>query len=158
MAKRTTKAKRDRTGTATTEAKRWTTSDITTPPAHCKVPTEAMPFWQSIMETRSTELWTPSDLEFAAALARARARIELLEQEVDAEGDIIENQRGTPIPNPKHSLIETLTRRSIALAKALHVHAEATSGESRKERPANKAAVSTRKAKADDDDLLPTIQ
>ena len=108
------------------------------------------------MLTRSTELWTPSDLEFAASLARARARIEENERLLKFEGDIIENQRGTPIANPRHALTETLMRRCIALARALHIHAEATSGESRKERPANNASARTRKAKDDTDDLLPT--
>ena len=155
MAKRQP-TKRDRTGTASTEANRWANGDISNPPPHMKLTKEEKVFWQSIMLTRSTELWTPSDLEFAASLARARARINDMEAELADEGDIVINARGTQIANPKHSIIETLTRRSIALARALHIHAEATSGESRKERPANNASARTRKAKDDTDDLLPT--
>lgn len=48
-------------------------------------------------------------------------------------GDIIENDRGAPIINPRHALLEVLSRRSVALSRMLHVHAEATQGESREQ-------------------------
>ena len=58
--------------------------------------------------------------------------------------------------NPLASLIETLTKRTIALARCLHVHAEATVGESR---DGKKALANERSAAAmDDDDLIPTLR
>jgi hypothetical protein len=70
-------------------------------------------------------------LEIAGNLARAKADVERIQSEIDAEGDVIENQRGTPVLNPKHALLEVLSRRAVALSRMLHVHAEATNGNSR---------------------------
>lgn len=68
-----------------------------------------------------------------------------MQRDIDVEGDIIKNEPGTPIVNPRHSLLETLSRRSIALSRMLHVHAEATVGNSR---DARAAAENEKKAAA----------
>ena len=103
------------------------------------LPNDALPFWRSITSARAAERWNNSDLETAAELARTKAKIERLNIELEQEGDIITNERGTPIVNPKNSLLETLTRRLVALSRMLQVHAEATQGKSRDQVPANKA-------------------
>jgi hypothetical protein len=100
------------------------------PPEHIYLPPEAMPTWNSIVRARDYRSWTAIDLEHAANLASCLCDLERLRHEVRAEGDIIKNDRGTPIVNPKHSLLETLSRRSVALSRMLHVHAEATVGKS----------------------------
>lgn len=89
-----------------------------------------MPTWNNIVRARDYKSWTAIDLEHAANLASCLCDLERLRHEVRAEGDIIKNDRGTPIVNPKHSLLETLSRRSVALSRMLHVHAEATVGKS----------------------------
>lgn len=83
------------------------------------------------MRARAYDSWNAADLETAANLARCKSDIERLQREVDAEGDVIENARGTMVMNPKHTLLETLSRRSVALSRMLQVHAEATQGRSR---------------------------
>lgn len=103
------------------------------------LPKDALPFWRSITSARAADRWNNSDLEAAAELARTKAKIERLNLELEAEGDIITNERGTPIVNPKNSLLETLTRRLVALSRMLQVHAEATQGKSRDQVPVNKA-------------------
>ena len=116
------------------------------PPAHVKLRDCDHPFWLSIVNARARENWTVTDLENAANLARCKADVERLQAEITAEGDIIVNQRGTQIVNPKHNLLETLTRRSMALSRMLHVHAEATVGEARAEKKPNQAAAAAQKA------------
>jgi hypothetical protein len=103
------------------------------PPAHVELRPGDKPFWDSIVRARAKSSWNSVDLENAANLARCKADIERLQKEISTEGDVIENQRGTPIVNPKHTLLETLTRRAMALSRMLHVHAEATQGESREQ-------------------------
>jgi hypothetical protein len=100
------------------------------PPEHIRLPDEAMPTWNNIVRAREYKSWTAIDLEHAANLASCLCDLERLRHEVRREGDIIENLRGTPIVNPKHTLLETLSRRSVALSRMLHVHAEATVGKS----------------------------
>lgn len=101
------------------------------PPKHVKLRDCDWPFWYAITSARATSSWNDTDLAKAANLARCQADIERLALEAYEEGDIIKNDRGTPIVNPKHSLLETLSRREVALSRALHVHTEATVGRSR---------------------------
>lgn len=128
-------------------------------PEYVNVPDDALQFWRSITKARAAARWNDTDLEVAAELARTKASIERLNKEIEAEGDVIKNDRGTPIVNPKHSLIETLTRRMVALSRMLQVHAEATQGKSRDQVKANKAQDEAAKAaKAADDSLIPGLR
>ena len=110
---------------------RMVQAKVPEPPDHVNLREGDRPFWDSIVRARDYESWTAADLEQAANLARCKADIERLQVEIDIEGDVLENKRGTPVVNPKHTLLETLSRRSVALSRMLHVHAEATVGESR---------------------------
>ena len=103
-------------------------------------------YWDEIVASRARENWTNPDLVKAAQLARCLADIERVQRAVDDEGDTIVNTRGTRIVNPLHSLLETLTRRSLGLSRALHVHAEATTGQARKEKAPKKAQEKAEKA------------
>lgn len=103
---------------------------VLSPPSHIKLRDADLPFWESIIRARARDTWTDVDLAKAANLARCQADIERIQSEIDAETDIVINSRGTQIVNPKHSLLETLTRRELALSRAVHVHAEATTGKS----------------------------
>lgn len=126
------------------------------PPAHVSLRDGDRPFWDSIVCARARGAWEIVDLENAANLARCKADIERLQTEIDAEGDIVRNDKGTQIINPKHTLLETLSRRAVALSRMLHVHAEATEGESRdagKKLKTEKAA----KQAVTDDGLIPRL-
>ena len=114
------------------------------PPAHVRLRECDWPFWASIVHARARENWTAPDLE----------NIERISREIEAEGDTIENQRGTRVVNPKHTLLETLTRRSMALSRMLHVHAEATVGKSEDEQKSSKAARKARETMESADDLI----
>jgi len=129
------------------------------PPAHVHLPDEAYPFWYSIMDARAKHKWNKSDLETAANLARCKSDIERIQKEIHIEGDTVENQRGTPIVNPKHNLLETLSRRSVALSRMLHVHAEATLGKAKDQVKGNDAANAAKDAKkqAEEDELVPGL-
>lgn len=125
------------------------------PPEHVKLRAGDRPFWDSIVSARARETWNNADLENCANLARCKADIERLQDEIASEGDIIVNDRGTQIINPKHTLLETLSRRAVALSRMLHVHAEATVGESR---DAGKALATEKDAKeAEIDSLIPRL-
>ena len=113
-----------------------------------------LPFWRSIVRARAN--WTENDLAQAANLARCFADIERIQKEIDAEGDTLKNDRGTVVLNPKHSLLETLSRRSVALSRIVQVHAQATQGDSDKQKKKNGAKTASLHVigKIDEDDLL----
>lgn len=107
------------------------------------------------MKARARDTWTETDLATAANLARTQADIEKLQAEVETEGFTILAGNGTPIINPKHKLLETLSRRAVALSRVLHVHAEATVGKSE---DAAKALANERAVADEDDDLIPSLR
>jgi len=129
------------------------------PPSWVDVPKDALPFWYSITGTRPHDKWTEPDLENAAELARTKWQIEVLTKELAQEGPVIRNDRGTPIANPKIRIKQDMVRLVISMSRMLHrmlhVHAEATGGESTVERKANKAhAKAKQQASSADDDLI----
>ena len=122
------------------------------PPAHITLREQDHAFWVAIVQARARDTWTDSDLVMAAQLARAQADIERLQAEVDSEGDVIGDKL-----NPKHRLIETLSRRAVSLARVIHVHAEATVGKSE---DAAKALAAEKSARADataEEHLIPGL-
>jgi hypothetical protein len=128
------------------------------PPAHVTLRECDLVFWNAIVRARAYDTWTDVDLAKAANLARCQADIERISIELNKEGDTLVNERGTVVVNPKHALLETLTRREIALSRAIHVHAEATVGKS--EDAAKVLAAEKNARKANDnikDDLIPKL-
>ena len=122
------------------------------PPAHVALRPGDRPFWNAIVTSRARDTWTAVDLCTAGNMARSQADIERLQQVVDQNGYIMEDGK----LNPAAVLVETLTKRTIALARALHVHAVATVGASEDGRK----ALANEKAAAqnEDDDLIPTLR
>lgn len=153
----TAKRSRSDSSTAAVAAMQAAAAGPLKPPSYVNIRKADKPFWDSIVRARTRESWTDSDLVMAGNLARCLSDIERLQQEIDFEGDVILNDRKTQVINPKHSLLETLSRRAVALSRTLQVHAQATQGESRdqgkkatKQREAEKVL-----AQQDDDDLIP---
>lgn len=120
------------------------------PPAHVTLRPGDRPFWNAIMTARARDTWTDTDLATAANLARSQADIERLQAQLDATGYMVEGKA-----NPLAAIVETLTRRAVALSRVLHVHAEATVGKSE---DAAKALANERAAATEDDDLIPTLR
>jgi hypothetical protein len=76
--------------------------------------------------------------------------------EIAKEGDTLVNAKGTVTLNPKHNLLEVMTRRVIALSKAVHVHAEATQGRSRD--AGKKLTVEVEAREVEDDPSIPRLR
>ena len=103
------------------------------PPGHVRLREGDRPFWDAIVCARARDRWDDHDLALAGNLARSMADLEKLQAALDLEGHTMLNAKGTPVANPTHTVLETLTRRVVALSRALHVHAEAKDGESREQ-------------------------
>jgi hypothetical protein len=121
------------------------------------------PIWDAVVCARARDEWSKVDLMHAANLARCLADIERISGEINAQGDTLENARGTCVANPKHMLLEILSRRAVALTRLLHLHAAALARPSQviNQREAEADARTTVEAIRDnDDDLLaaPTFQ
>ena len=121
------------------------------PPAHVALREGDRAFWDAIVTARARDTWTEIDLCTAANLARTQADIEHLQARLDSEGYIVDGKA-----NPLAALVETLTRRTVNLSRALHTHAVATVGRSA---DASKALELERNARQEeDDDLIPRLR
>lgn len=124
------------------------------PPDYVRVPEGAMPFWSDIIATKVE--WSKVDLILAANLARCCHMLEIEQFMLDCEGSVVENTRGTKVPNARVAITEQLSRRQASLAQKLQVHAQATQGEPENNRKKNAAKRATEGVfdALDDDDLI----
>ena len=121
------------------------------PPAHVSLREGDRPFWDAIVTSRARDTWTDVDLCTAATLAKAQADIGQLQAKLDTEGYLLQSGK----VNPLAALVETLTRRTVALSRVLHVHAIATVGKSE---DAAKSLANEKRVSPPQDDLFPTLR
>jgi hypothetical protein len=121
------------------------------PPAHINLRDCDIPFWNSIVLARAADTWTDVDLAHASNLAHCLSDIDRLQQEIQEDGDVVKNDKGTLVVNPRHALLQVLSMRSTSLSAKLHVHAAATVGRSA-DAP-NKLASDKRARQVVDSDL-----
>ena len=126
------------------------------PPDTVKLRAGDLPYWALIMRGRARDEWTETDLQHASNLAGCMADIERIKADIEGEGDTVLNVRGTMVVNPKHMLLETLTRRNVYLTRLLHLHPAVVAGnpaDIQKHRAADRAVRKTAE-EMEDDDLL----
>lgn len=122
------------------------------PPAHVVLRAGDRPFWDAIVTSRARDTWTLIDLCTAGNLARTQADIEHLQAVLDDAGYLLSDGK----VNPLAVLVDTLSRRTVTLSRAIHTHTLATLGRSGN---ASKALANERAAAAEDDnDLIPTLR
>ena len=96
-------------------------SSLPVVPGHVKVRPGDGAFLDGILRSRTRDEWTPPDLVVAMQLARCQADIEKEHAMLEDEGSVIDNFKGTPIVNPRHAVLEQLSRRELALLRALQM-------------------------------------
>ena len=79
------------------------------------------PFWTAIVRARMREEWDDVTLVVAAQLARCQYDIEREAMMLDMESTVIRNDKGTPVANPRVSVLEQLSRRQMALMRSLQL-------------------------------------
>ena len=99
-------------------------------PAHVELRPEDLPFWAGIIASRARDEWTDADLVVAGQLARVQRDVEVETKALQAEGTVLTNERGTPVMNPRHSVLEALARRGMAYMRTLRMGG-AAAGEAR---------------------------
>lgn len=126
-------------------------------PRHVTLRDQDLPFWLGVLKSRTPDEWADADLVVAAQLARTQADIEVEQTLLAEEGTVIENSRGTPVPNPRVVVLENLTRREMALMRTLRM-AGSTLGNVADRAAKIKAQRAAEEARADledeEDDLL----
>jgi hypothetical protein len=127
------------------------------PPPHVRLRDGDRPFWDGIVRARGRDEWTDADLVVAAQLARCQADIERESAQLDDESTVIENARGTPVCNPRVSVLEQLARREMALMRSLRMGGR-VAGDARDDAGKRRILRESRRLRAEieDDELLAT--
>ena len=125
------------------------------PPAHVKLRDGDKPFWDGVVCARARDEWTEADLVVAAQLARCQHDIEREQLLLDADGAVVTNDRGTPVMNPRVSVLEQLARREMALMRTLRLGGR-IAGDIRDEAGRRKIERTSRKLRdeLEEDELL----
>jgi len=99
--------------------------------------------WEQFTRARAREDWRDMDLLLLAKVVRMEADIRSYQSQVEAQGTIVENQRGTQIPNPLLTIIDTVERRQLAVIRSMSLNQQASDP-----RTINGAAKNQSKARA----------
>ena len=101
--------------------------DAILPPAGVELRSEKEQLiWSQFTRARAKEDWRDMDLILLAKIVKMEADIRAAQVELDDMGMMIENKRGTPIPNPFLSVIDTLERRQLAVIRSMSLNQTAS--------------------------------
>ena len=97
--------------------------DAILPPAGVELRSEKEHLiWSQFTRARAKEDWRDMDLILLAKIVKMEADIRAAQVELDAAGMMVENKRGTQIPNPLISVIDTLERRQLAVIRSMSLN------------------------------------
>ena len=82
--------------------------------------------WAQFTRARSRADWRDMDLLLLAKVVRLEADIRKHQTTLDRSGVLVENHRGTIIPNPLLSVVDTLERRQMAIIRSMSLNQTAT--------------------------------
>lgn len=125
-------------------------------PSHVRMREKDMPFLNAILRTRTREEWLEGDLPVAGQLARCQADIESESLALEDEGSVVKNDRGTNVMNPRHSVLQQLAQREMALMRCLAMGGTTVRGDKRTLGGARQLQAQAEKARAQvaEEDLL----
>ena len=83
-------------------------------------------FWNQFTRARVKSDWRDMDLILLAKIVKMEADIRAAQVELDAVGMMVEDKRGTQIPNPLISVIDTLERRQLAVIRSMSLNQTAS--------------------------------
>jgi len=113
-------------------------------------------YFRGIVTAREHETWSDNDRVIGANLAKTYSAIDQLWTDINAEGFVVENQRGTPVANPKVNALNSMTSAMQSLNKTLGLSASQRGLSGAKQGSRNLAEQQARQIidKVSEDDLI----
>ena len=96
---------------------------IIMPPKHVRMETEDMPFFENVIAEFARAEWTEHALEIAAILARTLCDMEREQYELRKEGSVSSTEKGTPVANPRKTVVQMHAGTILSLRKSLGMDA-----------------------------------
>jgi hypothetical protein len=103
------------------------------PPSSVPLQKCDLPFFASVIAEFARSEWTAHQLELAAMLARTMADLNREQIALRKEGSVMETERGTPVVNPRKSVVQMHAATILSFRRSLssHARARAQGGEAR---------------------------
>jgi hypothetical protein len=124
------------------------------PPANVPLDDEDLPFFQNVIAEFARSEWSSHQLELAAMLARTMADLVREQSLLRTEGGIAYSDKGTPVANPRKSIVQMHASSILSFRRSLSLHARAQAGEARDTAKRRAAAKEIEGDNPLEDDLL----
>ena len=82
--------------------------------------------WSQFARTRLKSDWRDIDLILLHKIVKLEINIREYQEELDQQGAILENKRGTPVANPLVSVIDTISRRQLRIIGSINLNQTAS--------------------------------
>ncbi|MFU0504128.1 terminase small subunit [Pseudaminobacter sp. NGMCC 1.201702] len=124
------------------------------PPDNVPLDDGDMPFFESVIAEYARSEWSAHQLELAAMLARTMADLTREQQLLREEGGVAYSDKGTPVANPRKSIVQMHASSILSFRRSLSLHARAQAGEARDVANRRAGAKSIEAGNPLEDDLL----
>tara|TARA_R110002020_G_scaffold53905_8_gene150475 strand:+ start:11250 stop:11714 length:465 start_codon:yes stop_codon:yes gene_type:complete len=101
------------------------------PPANVPLDAEDLPFFNNVISEYARSEWSAHQLELAAMLARTMADLTREQKLLRDEGGVAYSEKGTPVANPRKSIVQMHAGSILSFRRSLSLHARAQAGEAR---------------------------
>jgi hypothetical protein len=106
------------------------TTDIE-PPTNVPLDAEDLSFFRNVISEYARSDWSAHQLELAAMLARTMADLTREQKLLRDEGGVAYSEKGTPVANPRKSIVQMHASSILSFRRSLSLHARAQAGEAR---------------------------
>lgn len=101
------------------------------PPANVPLDDGDLPFFRNVVAEFARSEWTDHQLELAAMLARTMADLVREQSLLRDEGGVAYTEKGTPVANPRKTIVQMHASSILSFRRSLALHARAVQGEAR---------------------------
>lgn len=101
------------------------------PPANVPLDAEDLPFFHNVIAEYARSEWSAHQLELAAMLARTMTDLTREQQLLREEGGVAYSEKGTPVANPRKTIVQMHASSILSFRRSLSLHARAQAGEAR---------------------------
>jgi len=124
------------------------------PPASVPLEDRDLPFFANVIAEFARSEWSAHQLELAAMMARTMSDLEQEQRKMRDEGSVAYSEKGTPVVNPRKTVIQMHAGTIFSMRRSLSLHARAQAGDPR---DVGKRRAQAKQIEGDnplDDDLL----
>jgi hypothetical protein len=95
------------------------------PPPHVPLDNEDLPFFANVIAEFARSEWSAHQLELAAMMARTMSDLNREQVALRKEGSVCMSEKGTPVVNPRKTVVQMDASSILSFRRSLSLHARA---------------------------------